>query len=421
MPLHPCYRTRVRLILFFVALPGLIVAQTGEVTLTDLVAEAQSRHPAIASATQMVESGKARISIARALPDPSISIGWMGSAAPFTVMRGDPSSYRSFAAMQEIPLGGKLGLRGLIAQRGVEVGNIDVELARRQVAAEVKTSYYEYFYFTRALEITARNKDLLQKLNKIAQVRYQVGKATQADVLRSHVELSRLQQKVALLTQQQHLALARLNSALLRPVDTPFGAPSSVELRELDRDVSSLVALAKQNDAELQRRRILLERNGAGIQLARKEAVPDVAVGYMYQQRPAMPDMQGWTFTVNIPVFYKTKQAQMVSEAVADSRATEHSIRDREREIALQIQEQYLLVKAAEKLLKLYAEGIVPQSSLALESSLASYEVGSTDFLTLITNFLTLLDYETEYYRELANQKISLAKLEPIVGVELTR
>lgn len=391
------------------------------VTVESLIAEAQAKHPAIVSAKQMVTANQARVSQAKALPDPKVSVSWMGNAAPFKVMSGDPSSYRGLAAMQEVPLGGKLRLKGLLAERTVQASSYEVEQISRQIASDVKTAFYEYWYATKALGIATRNRELLQKLSKIAETRYQIGKAMQADVLRSHVELSRLQQKVTLLTQQRKSAMAKLNSLLVRPSGSAIAEPVLVESVPLTQSLELLVTLAKKNDVEIQRRTSLLERDRVGIQLAQKEFVPDLAVGYMYQQRQRMPDMQGWTFTVNIPVFYKSKQQQTVNAATAEAAASQHSLRDREREVAFEVEEQFLAAQASENLMKLYAEGIVPQSSLALESALASYEVGQIDFLTLMTNFLTVLDYETEYYREVANQKAALARLEPLVGIELVK
>jgi hypothetical protein len=52
---------------------------------------------------------------------------------------------------------------------------------------------------------------------------------------------------------------------------------------------------------------------------------------------------------------------------------------------------------------------------------MAAYEVGKVDFLTMVDNFITVLDFEVNYYRELTNYQIALAHLEPLVGVELTK
>jgi hypothetical protein len=51
---------------------------------------------------------------------------------------------------------------------------------------------------------------------------------------------------------------------------------------------------------------------------------------------------------------------------------------------------------------------------------MSAYQVGNVDFLTLIGNFTTLLNYQTDYYRELANYQTSLARMEAVTGAELT-
>ncbi len=87
--------------------------------------------------------------------------------------------------MQEIPFPGKLRLRGEIADHEAEVLWWDYEAKRRAVVAEVKAAYYGYFSSHRAIEITRKNQDLLEKLVAIAETRYQVGEGIQQDVLRS--------------------------------------------------------------------------------------------------------------------------------------------------------------------------------------------------------------------------------------------
>ena len=92
----------------------------------------------------------------------------------------------------------------------------------------------------------------------------------------------------------------------------------------------------------------------------------------------------------------------------------------RESEVQFAVKLHYLTARASDELLRLYSQAITPQSSLALESSLSAYQVGRIGFLAVIDNFRTVLDAELDYYRELANYQSALARLEPLVGVELT-
>ena len=388
-------------------------------TLDDLVREALQKNPAVQSALHAVQGQRLRVPQARSWPEPTLALGWMGNIAPFDVQAGDPSSYRSVSAMQEIPYPGKLRLRGEVASKEAQVAWWDYEALRRQVAAGVKTAYYDYFFYDKALQVTRRDKELLGKLASIAEARYRVGKGIQQDVLRSQVEVSLLLQKVTTLEQQRDTAQARLNSFLARAPESPLPAPAEVQAAAL-QSLDALYALARSNDTGLQREQQMVERNQLAADLARKDYYPDLSVGYMYQQRPLMPDMHGLTFSLKIPVFYKSRQRAAVQEAAEQVVSAQQGREERRNELYFQLKQEYLAAKASSELVKLYSQGVVPQSSLALESAMSAYQVGTVDFLSVLANFRNLLDYETDYYRELANYQSALARMEPLVGQDLT-
>ncbi len=58
---------------------------------------------------------RARIPQAKALDEPTLSVGYMGNIAPFTLQKGDPSSGRSISISQDLPYPGKRSLKGKIA------------------------------------------------------------------------------------------------------------------------------------------------------------------------------------------------------------------------------------------------------------------------------------------------------------------
>ncbi len=389
-------------------------------SLDDAIREALANNPAIAAAAHSVAAERRRVPQAKALPDPTVSVGWMGNIRPFSVQTNDPSSYRSVGAMQTIPYPGKRKLRGEIASKEADAANWDLEAVRRRITADVKAAYYDYFYFDRALQVTQRNKDLLQKLSDITQARYRVGKGIQQDILKSQVEISLLLQKQTLLEQQRATAQARLNSLMGRSPEASLGPPADIQAAGLAYTLDQLYASARQNDTGVQREQQMVQRNQLAVNLAQKDYRPDLSVGYMYEQRPLMPDMHGITFSVSIPVFYKSKQREAVREATEQALSAERSRDSRFNELYFELKEQYLAAKASEQLLNLYSQAVVPQASLTLESSMSAYEVGNVDFTTVLGNFGNVLDYETNYYRELANYQTALARMEPLVGEELT-
>ena len=396
-------------------------ADQSSVGLDALVGEALQKNPGVQSALRQVEALRHRVPQAKTLPDPTVSIGWAGNIAPFSVQRGDPSSYRGVSANQMLPYPGKLKLRGQIADREAEAAWWDYESARRKLVVDVKSAYYDYFAASKAVEITQKDKDLLQKLSSIAEARYRVGKGIQQDVLRSQVEISLLLQRLTVFEQQKSTAQVRLNTLLFRNPDSELPSPASFEPVKIAHSLDELYTLAREQDTGLQREQRMIERNQYAVNLAQKDYRPDFNVGYMYQQRPDLPDMHGFTVTANIPIYYRTKQREALKEQTQQLVSSQRSKENRQTELFFAVKQQYLLAKSSEQLLKLYSQVIVPQSSLTLESSMASYQVGTVDFLTILTNFTVVLDYEVSYYRELANYQMALANLEPLVGVELTK
>jgi outer membrane protein TolC len=160
------------------------------VGLEDLVREALQKNPAVQSALHTVEAQRRRVPQAKTLPDPMLGIGWAGNITPFSVQSGGPSSYRAVAASQQLLYPGKLKLRGEIASKEADAASSDLEAICRRVTADVKTAFFEYWFYDKAIQTTLKDKDLLTKLSQIAEARYRVGKGVQQDVLRSQVEIS---------------------------------------------------------------------------------------------------------------------------------------------------------------------------------------------------------------------------------------
>ena len=389
-------------------------------SLDDVIREALEKNPEAQSAMHTVNAFKRRVPQAKALPDPMVSVGWAGNLAPFSLQNGDPSSYRGITVSEQFPYPGKLKLRGEIASKEADAAQADCEAIRRRVTAEVSGAYFDYFYFDQAIQTTERNKELLEKLSKIAEARYRVGKSMQADVLRSQVEISLLIERLTMLQAQRETAQARLNAFMVRSPESPLPPAAAVQPATIRYSLDELYALAADNDTTVLRNKTMVERGHLGVALQQREYRPDIGVSYMFQQRSALPDMNGVTVSVNLPIFYKNKQRQAVAEASEELMSAESMRDDRLNEVKFELKQSFLSAKASERLLILYASGVVPQSSLALESSMASYQVGNVDFLSLIANFSTLLDYEVDYYRQLADYETALARIEALTGTDVT-
>jgi outer membrane protein TolC len=121
-----------------------------------------------------------------------------------------------------------------------------------------------------------------------------------------------------------------------------------------------------------------------------------------------------------IPLYYWRKQRAGVNEQVSSLSQARRGYEATGQALQLKITDDYLLAQAAARLMKLYRETVAPQSSLALESSLAAYEAGTVDFLSVLTNLGTVLEYEMNYHEEEVNYSQALSRLEELTGKVLT-
>ena len=99
--------------------------------------------------------------------------------------------------------------------------------------------------------------------------------------------------------------------------------------------------------------------------------------------------------------------------------AAENRYEDTRNNLQFRVSNLLAEIDQNDHLINLYKDGIVPQATHTLNSSLASYQVGTIDFLTLLTNLLTLFRYELEYYRVLTDYEKNLANLELAMGKRL--
>jgi outer membrane protein TolC len=397
--------------------------QAGDfVQLKHLIDLALERNPEIKAMERNFDMMRARVPQAKALPDPMLEVGYMGNIypiPPFDIQKGDPSSARMLSFSQEIPFPGKLSLKGKMAAAGAESEWWAYEQTRLNVVAEVKDAYFELYYLTKAIETVTKNKDLLEKFAKIAEARYAVGRGIQQDVLKAQVEISKLIDQLTVLDQRKLAVEARLNSLLYRDPEYPVGKPEEIKPQPLARPLAELKELALANYPTLKAQKRKIDREQYGIELAEKGFYPDFTVRFNYQNRPAMPEMYGVSVGVNIPLYFWKKQRPAVHEAAAAKGAEQKRLENLTTVLFFKIKDKYLAATTGQRLVSLYGTTIIPQSSLSLESAIAGYEVGRVDFLTLLDNVITLLNYELSYYEQVSNVERAVAAMEPLVGVRL--
>lgn len=409
--------------LFLLTVSGGAQAQTPVATLADLVLELERANPELKGAQREVDMRVARIAPAGALPDPTLSLGYMGGLLrPFFPSGRTQGAFQQFGASQELPFPGKLQLKTRIAATEADAERWNYETRRRELIADLKMAYAEYVYVDRSIEIVQENRTLLEQLRDIAEARFRVGQGIQQDVLRAQLEISLLLDRLAQLERDRVALRARINGLLYRDPDAPLSATLALETVDPPPPLETLRVRVETDYPALKRDEQIINRGQQGLALAQKEVLPDFAVNVTSQRFTGdMPWMYGVDIMVKLPLYWQRKQRPMIAEAAA---ALESGKRMRENTLAMataRVTEEHAAATTSRRLIDLYGDSVLPQARLALESSLASYQVGSVDFLTMLMNFTTVLNYEVSFEEQAARYRSALARLEPLVGIELIR
>ena len=261
----------------------------------------QPRRPLAAS--------KAAVPAAGALPDPTIKFESMGHLIPPTLMKGDPSSARTYGIEQDIPFPGKRGLKENIASAEAKAKDWNHELVHLKVTSELKQAFFDLFLIHKSIETLLKNKDLLENFEHIAESRYQVGQTSQQDVLKAQVEISKVLDKLLVQGQKKRIVEAKINSLLYRPAEVPVGTPAEFKKAELAYSLEELTQLALSGSPELQAKESEIAGRQYGVELAQKNYYPDFALGFTYFERDQNPPMYAPMISATVPLYFWRKQS----------------------------------------------------------------------------------------------------------------
>ena len=216
--------------------------------LPDLILEVLARNPELVAARKQWEAATTRITQARSLDDPTLSVQLWNVPQTFNVMQAQNSI---FGLSQNLPFPGKLALKGDVASRSAEMTEQAVRAKERELVARLKQAYYDLFLAQKAVQIHHEQVELLRQFVEIANAKFRAGKGSQADVLKAQVELSLLFQQLPVLEQRRETAEAMLNTLLDRDPASPVGIAQAPSQLPLEKPLDDLHRLALNDRPEL--------------------------------------------------------------------------------------------------------------------------------------------------------------------------
>ncbi|HSQ49775.1 MAG TPA: TolC family protein [Nitrospiraceae bacterium] len=412
------------LVMFFSS--GLLWAQDGDLVLRsklalpELIQEVLARNPELVAVRKQWEAATNRITQARSLDDPILSVQLWNVPQPFKATQADNTI---FGLSQNLPFPGKLALKGDVASRSAEMTEQLVRAKERELVARLKQAYYDLFLAQKAVLIHQEQVELLRQFVAIANAKFRGGMGSQADVLKAQVELSLLFQHLPVLEQRRKTAAAMLNTLLDRDTSSPLGLAQEPSQLPINQPLDDLHSFALNDRPELKAAELDVQRSEQSRALAQRQYYPDFNVAFQRFQNYQANDGFGAYVAMSIPFAFWTKPkydagVQEAEAAVAAAQAQQHTLENLTR---FQIDDLLAKLRAIDQVATLYRTTILPQAEQSLESARAGYRVGKGGFLDLIDTQRAWRGFQLEYFKALVDRQNRLAELEQVVGITLDR
>ncbi len=385
----------------------------------DALDQALARNPRLIALRRQFEAMQLRPAQARALMPPSFEAQiWQW---PVDTLNPLNTNMYMFTIGQALPGRGKRALRATVAEKDAELSLAAIAVEARDVIDEVKRVYADLSLARREVEIHHGTADLLRQFADVSEAKYVTARGSQQDVLKAVVELSRLHEHLVTLDERERLALARLNTLLDRPTESPVGHLADPREDGTLPALATLQRLAIDHQPSLLAARLAIEHTEARVAAERQEHKPDFFVKGGYMLMPGQSD--SWTAMAGVTwpdaPWSRPGLDARVAEAVADRATARARLSEVENAIRLAVHESYVRANAAQERAALLRTSIVPLTEQVVAVSRVAYEADQGDFLTLIDNQRVLLDTQLAYDSALSDLEQARADLERAVGTVL--
>ena len=395
-----------------------------------LIELGRSRRADLMAARQRLAIAEGRLRQAGLRPNPTFETEY-GSPR---FLGGEPEYDFSAGVSQVFELGGKRRRRVAVAELEVAQTRAEILALERQLVVGIRTAYTSALAAARQLDVLERLIAGNEEIVRVTEARLAEGDVAPLDVNLAKVENDRM--KV-----QAIQARAELETQLLE-IRTLIGADISESLRlapqperppRFDASLSELTELALRGRPDLQAARLGEELGTARINLARANAIPNVAGSVRYSRNKGIVDLPGpvngstfasdldneLTFgvSIDIPIFNRNQGeiAAATGERLQATRTREFLESTIKRDVAV----AYRKYRAAAESLVVYSTQILPRAEDNLRSVRAAYGLGDFSIFEVVNEQRRLAENVTNFNQILRDYYNALTEIETAIGTTL--
>ena len=390
------------------------------ITVEDAVAAALEANPQIHAAVRRLALAQSKSGTARSLDDPMLMVrDWdTPLREPWDLNQAQLmlSIQQTFVSRQ------KRDLRAKVAGDDAEMAASDLESLRQSIAAQIRKDCADLRRNAEEMRLHDSESSLLKEALSDALAQYSTGRVPQLDVLRAQMAVTRLDEHLIELEQEQDTARAELNVLMGRPADEPVeiegGYAATVPIPPLEE----LERLSLEHRPELAGLRKGIGKSKDDAQMTRLAMKPDftAALGYMLMPTgSASRNAYMAELTMNLPSLNRARHDGEARQADAATAVAQADLDAKAASVFLDVRQAQIAIAAAERRTKVYRDTLLPQAEASFKAATAAYQNNRAELSALIEGKRLLLDIQTALYQASADRDRGVADLERAIGTAL--
>ena len=393
--------------------------EPGRLSLDDVIRVVAQSNPSIKAAEERWQAMKARVPQAAAWED--LRLQGDSRVERFVAIPPNAFTDQSLVLEQELPITGKNRSRARAATAEAGAAFEDMRRTELDVLSRARSAYYRLADEFAQLEVNRRNVELLNQFAELSRGRYEVGTASEADVLTAKTDAARLAEVQSDILRRISDAQTQVNVLMNRPAQASLGQPTSIPFEPVRLSLSNLQQFALHARPEVQRAQNQIEAAKSRVQLASRQWISDPAFNVKAQRyndtRQTVSELDVGV-SIGLPFLNPRKYSAGITEAERNLGAAQREFEAAGNETRGLVRDQIKKVETAAHHYELYRDKILPLARQTVQANRTSYEASKATFLELIASQRVLQDVESTSVNHLADYQIALAELKAIVGAD---
>jgi outer membrane protein TolC len=349
------------------------------------------------------------------LPDPQLKLGFANLPTDTFNLGQEPMTQAVIGVRQKFPRGHTRSLNSARLNESVARSDAEAEDRKHLVLLAVREEFTRIYLHQERQKILQQSLIVFADLAEITRDYYATGRAHQQDVVQAQLELSKVEERLTRIQQQEEEARARLAERIGADAYRDFDSkwPQVAQPTSAQHIIASLAEhpriLAWQHE---------IAKSQKSEELARQAYKPGFAVDLAYGGRGGRnpdgtdrSDFLSVFVTMDIPLFTKNRQDRVLASSIADTSATRFARDDIYRSMKARVDQHVATLTREQERLGLYEEHLLPQAAFNAEAAFEAYQNAVDDLTTLMRARIGEYELKLSHVALRADEIITRARL----------